>query len=167
VHSVLQSIDLASRAGLEDLCRAQADAEGIPGGRDEVAKLVRNGLDTEVVKRAVASGDYHREVFVSAMVEGSLLEGFMDIVFEEDGGLVIADYKTDAIQDEEALLQKKDKYQLQAGLYALLAEKATGKEVKEVVLVFLRSKQEERVRDLAHLKQLAAQAVSTYTAAGI
>jgi ATP-dependent helicase/nuclease subunit A len=87
----------------------------------------------------VASGNYHREVFVSAPYEGKLLEGFMDIIFDEDGGLVIADYKTDAIDNEEELLQKKETYELQAKLYAQLTNQVTSKKVKEVVLVFLRS----------------------------
>jgi ATP-dependent exoDNAse (exonuclease V) beta subunit len=142
VHSVLQLIDLVTGDGLDGLSKAQAEAEGIAGKWQEVAKLVRNGLDSPVIKRAVASGNYHREVFVSAPYEGRLLEGFMDIIFEEDGGLVIADYKTDAIDNEEELLQKKETYELQAGLYALLANKVTGKKVKEVVLVFLRSGRE-------------------------
>jgi len=142
VHSVLQVIDLATGAGLDDISRAQAAAEGIADKWQEVAKLARNGLESAVVKRAVASGNYHREVFVSAPYEDKLLEGFMDIIFEEEGGLVIADYKTDAIDNEEELLQKKETYELQAGLYAKLANHVTGKIVKEVVLVFLRSGRE-------------------------
>jgi ATP-dependent helicase/nuclease subunit A len=142
VHSVLQGIDLATGSGLDAMSRAQAAAEGIAGKWQEVAKLSRNGLESPVVKRAVASGNYHREVFASAPYEGKLLEGFMDIIFEEAGGLVIADYKTDAIEDEEELLQKKEAYELQTGLYALLATQVTGKKVKEVVLVFLRSGRE-------------------------
>ena len=142
VHSVLQVIDLTTGAGLDDLSRAQAAAEGIADKWQEVAKLARNGLESPVVRRAVASGNYHREVFVSAPYEGKLLEGFMDIIFEEEGGLVIADYKTDAIDNEEEHPQKKETYERQAGLYAKLANQVTGKKVKEVVLVFLRSGRE-------------------------
>jgi ATP-dependent helicase/nuclease subunit A len=167
VHSVLQVIDLATGAGLEDLSRAQAQAEGIADKWQEIAKLARNGLESAVVKRAVASGNYHREVFVSAPYEGKLLEGFMDIIFEEDGGLVIADYKTDAIDNEEELLQKKDKYECQAGLYALMAEKVTEKKVKEVVLIFLRSPREEGITDITRAMKLAFEAVSNYATTGI
>jgi ATP-dependent helicase/nuclease subunit A len=142
VHSVLQVIDLATGDGLDDLSRAQAAAEGIADKWQEVAKLARNGLESAVVRRAVASGNYHREVFVSAPYEGKLLEGFMDIIFEEAHGLVIADYKTDAIDNEEELLQKKETYELQARLYALMTNRVTGKKVQQVVLVFLRSGKE-------------------------
>ena len=44
VHAVLQVIDLATGAGLDDLARAQADAEGIPEQAPEVATLVRAAL---------------------------------------------------------------------------------------------------------------------------
>jgi ATP-dependent exoDNAse (exonuclease V) beta subunit len=99
----------------------------------------------------VESGSWHREVFVSAAVEGKLLEGIMDIVFEEDGGLVIADYKTDAIDNELELLEKKDLYQVQAGLYALMVQEATGRPVGQVVLVFLRTKTEVAPLDMQRL----------------
>jgi ATP-dependent exoDNAse (exonuclease V) beta subunit len=160
VHSVLQSIDLATGAGLEDLSKAQAAAEGIAGRWQEVSKLVRNGLESAAVKRAVASGNYRREVFVSTSVEGRLLEGIMDIIFEEEGGLIIADYKTDAIDNEEEVQKKKEIYELQAGLYALMAEQATGSKVQGVVMLFLRTKREEAIEDIEPLIQEARKKVT-------
>jgi len=151
VHSVLQSIDLATGDGLEDLSKAQAAAEGIAGQWQDVAKLARYGLESAAVRRAVAAGNYRREVFVSTSIQGRLLEGIMDIIFEEEGGLVIADYKTDAIEDEEDIKKKKDVYELQAGLYALMVQQATGRKVQEVVLVFLRTKREEAREDIETL----------------
>jgi len=151
VHSVLQSIDLATGAGLDDFSNAQATAEGIAGRWQEVSRLAKNGLESDIVKRAVASGNYHREVFVSASVDGKLLEGIMDIIFEEKDGLVIADYKTDAIDNEEEAQKKKDIYELQAGLYALMVQEATGRPVKGVVLLFLRTKREIAPEDIERL----------------
>ncbi len=151
VHSVLQSIDLETGRGLDDLSKAQAAAEGIAGQWKDVARLARNGMESAIVRRAVASGNYRREVFVSTSVEGRLLEGIMDIIFEEEDGLVITDYKTDAVDNEEALLKKKDVYERQAGLYALMAQQATGRKVKKVVMLFLGAKREEAPEDIEHL----------------
>ncbi|MDD5399460.1 MAG: 3'-5' exonuclease, partial [Dehalococcoidia bacterium] len=151
VHSVLQSIDLSTGAGLEDFSRAQSAAEGIAGRWQEVAKLAGNGLQSDIVGRAVASGNYRREVFISAAVDGRLLEGIMDIIFEEEDGLVIADYKTDVIDNEDELLEKRDVYELQAGLYALMAQEATGRPVKQVALLFLRTKKEIAPGDMERL----------------
>jgi ATP-dependent helicase/nuclease subunit A len=154
VHSVLQSIDLATGKDLEEIARAQAAAEGIHDKWKEVAGLVRRGLNAQAVKRAVVSNKYHREVFVSVPYENVLVEGFIDLLFEEDGGLVVVDYKTDVLDNEEEEMKRQDRYQLQAGTYALTIEKATSKPVKEVVLLFLRCGKEMIV---TNIKSLTAQ----------
>ena len=38
-----------------------------------------------------------RSVPVGAPVEGWLLDGFIDLLFEEDGELAVVDYKTDRV----------------------------------------------------------------------
>ena len=57
-----------------------------------------------------------------------MLQGVVDLYFEEDGELVVVDYKTDAVSEEETLLQR---YRIQLELYARALEQATGKRVKE------------------------------------
>ena len=136
VHGVLQTIDLDTGAGLDETARAQAAAEGIPDRWPDVARLSRTALGMEPVRRAVASGRYYREVFVGAPVDGALLEGFIDLLFEEDGGLVIVDYKTDAVAAGE-VEDAKQRYEVQAGVYALAAQRITGKPVREALLLFL------------------------------
>jgi len=151
VHSVLQSIDLITGKDLEEIARAQAAAEGIHDKWKEVAELVRRGLNAQAVRRAVVSNKYHREVFVSVPYENVLVEGFIDLLFEEDSGLVVVDYKTDVLDNEEEEMKRQDRYQLQAGTYALTIEKATSKPVKEVVLLFLRSGKEMLVTNISAL----------------
>lgn len=155
VHSVLQSVDLISQSNLEEISKAQAAAEGIPGSWKEVVELARKGIDTDVVRRAVSLGNYYREVFVSVAVDGGLVEGFIDLLFEDDDGLVIVDYKTDTLNDESELPEAQEKYKLQGGAYAFSVEEATGKPVKEVVLIFLRSGRELTVSDLSVYKNNA------------
>jgi len=165
VHSVLQIIDLAPGPAktkqLEEISKAQAAAEGIPDKWEEVAELVLNGLESSVVKRAVASGKYYREVFVSTPLEGGLIEGFVDLLFEESEGLVIADYKTDVLDNEDKEMKAAEKYNLQAGTYALAVSQATGIPVKEVVLIFLRSGKEV---NLSNIKDLQDNAFNKATA---
>ncbi len=155
VHSVLQGIDLASGDGLDAMSRAEANAEGIGGRWREVADLVQSALKSDVVKRAVASGRYYREVFVSAPVESGLVEGFVDLMFAEAGGLVIADYKTDALEDEADAIKRQEQYSLQAGAYAFIVSSVTHKPVKEVVLVFLRSGKQISVTDIEQVEDTA------------
>ena len=72
----------------------------------------------------------------------------MDLLFEEDGGLVIADYETDALEDEADTIKRQEQYSLQAGADAFIVSSVTHKPVKEVVLVFLRSGRQIAVTDI-------------------
>ena len=154
VHSVLQSIDLATGEGLEEISWAQAAAEGIPHLWEDVAKMVASALRTSVVRRAVASGKWYRELFTSMLLENGLVEGFIDLLFEEEGGIIIADYKTDVL-DDEVEEERIGQYSLQAGTYALAVHRVTGKTVKEVVLVFVRSGKEISLTNIVELQDKA------------
>jgi ATP-dependent helicase/nuclease subunit A len=156
VHSVLQIIDLATGMNLEEISRAQAAAEGITDSSQVIAGLARTGLDMPVVKRAVATGRYYREVFVSTPLEGTLFEGFVDLLFEEADGLTVVDYKTDSLETGEELTQGKERYALQVGAYAMAVQRATGKPVRRVVLVFLRADVEVSFDDVEEMMVAAA-----------
>ena len=96
--------------------------------------------------RAVASGRVWREVPVAAPTGDGILYGFIDLLFEEDDGLVIVDYKTDAVsasETPEAVLR----YRLQGGAYAL--QEITEKPVKEVVFLYLHPRCEQKLADLS------------------
>lgn len=161
VHAVLQTIDLATGEGTEETSRAQAAAEGIPDRHTEIARLVRAAVESDVVKRAVASGRFWREVPVAVPIGEGILEGFIDLLFEEDGSLVVVDYKTDSLEAGETEDAVK-RYRLQAGSYALAIQKATGKPVKEVVFLFLQPRREEHMEDIEHLLGEAEGAVNRY-----
>ncbi len=62
--------------------------------------------------------------------ERVLIQGVIDVYFEEDGELVLLDYKTDHASPEE-LMQK---YHVQLDYYTEALEKLEGKHVKEAVL---------------------------------
>jgi len=160
VHAVLQSVDLASGQGLEDTARAQAAAEGVPQREAEIVSLVRVALESETVKRAVASGRWWREVPVGAPVGETVLEGFIDLLFEEEDALVVVDYKTDSLETEEEIAERSGHYRIQAGAYALALQEATGRSVKEVVLLFLQPRQEVVMRDVSALMDEARAALA-------
>ena len=60
--------------------------------------------------------------------ETVLIQGIIDVYFEEEDGLVVADYKTDRVRTAQELL---DRYHVQLDYYAEALEKLTGKKVKE------------------------------------
>ena len=90
-----------------------------------------------------------------------VLEGFIDLLFEEDGGLVVADYKTDYLEAEETE-DAVSRYRLQAGSYALAIQKATGKPVKEVVFIFLQPGREQIITDVKSLAIEVEEAATAY-----
>ena len=159
VHSVLQTIDLTNGDGVVETSRAQAAAEGIPHRAEEVARLARVAVESATVRRAVASSKYWREVPVAVPVGQGVLEGFIDLLFQENGGLVLVDYKTDAV-DSQNLDETVTRYNLQAGAYALAAQRATGRSVTEVVFLFLHANEQRTLIDIAALTS-EAEAVAT------
>ena len=64
-----------------------------------------------------------------------LVEGTVDLVFEEDGQLVVVDYKTDRIAPEQALAQAAH-HAPQLQLYGRGLTQATGLRVKERLVLF-------------------------------
>ncbi len=63
--------------------------------------------------------------------ETILVQGVIDVYFEEEGELVVADYKTDRVTAPEELVQR---YRSQLAIYARALEQITGKRVKEKII---------------------------------
>lgn len=109
---------------------------------EKVAAFLQTGL-CERMKRAQENGQLYREApFVYGIranrlnakfpeEETVLVQGIIDVYFEEDGELVVADYKTDVVGTEEELVNR---YRVQLAYYAEALEKLTGKKVKEKVI---------------------------------
>lgn len=64
-----------------------------------------------------------------------VIQGSIDLCFEEDGEWVLLDYKTDQTDDKEAL---KARYLPQLNLYARALRSITGKPVKEIIICLIR-----------------------------
>lgn len=60
-----------------------------------------------------------------------LVQGIIDVFFEEDNQIILVDYKTDRVECEEELVSR---YKKQMELYKMAIEKSTNKQVKEVIL---------------------------------
>lgn len=103
-------------------------------------------LNSDLCRRMTASPNCCREYRFTAeipayLVEESLkasfpeqtvvLQGAVDCVFEEDGALVLVDYKTDYVPEKAALWQR---YERQLSLYAMAMEQCFGLPVKERLL---------------------------------
>jgi ATP-dependent exoDNAse (exonuclease V) beta subunit len=125
VHGVLQVIDLATGTGLDQAVASQSVAEGVVDHADVVRALVQSALDSDLIRRAAAR-DHWRESYVGMVqTDGTVLEGFVDLIFrEEDGSLVIVDYKTDAIP-ADAVSTRTSYYGPQVRAYERIVTTAT------------------------------------------
>ena len=136
VHGVLQDVDLSTGEGLEDLADRQAAAEGVSGRSRTVADLARAALGTDIAREAAAS-EHWRELFVAAPFGERLVEGYVDLVYRSPDGLVVVDWKTDVVADDDGIDAKLGRYRLQGAAYAAALEAVTGEPVARMVFVFL------------------------------
>ncbi len=135
VHGTLQTIDLATGAEVDATAAGQAAAEGVLGHEGTIADLARAALACPTVQRAAAR-DHWRETYVAVPFDGITLEGYVDLVYRDDDGLVVVDYKTDAV-DADTRAERVAQYRIQASAYALAIAEATGEPVVRGVLCFL------------------------------
>jgi ATP-dependent helicase/nuclease subunit A len=138
VHAVLQSIDLATLADLDLLAESAATEENVLDHLDQIKHCVRNAAASGPVQRALASARYWREIPVGISLEnGSLLEGAIDLLYEDsDGSLVVVDYKTDHVPPER-LASRLDHYRSQGEAYALAIWRATNQRVSRIEFIFV------------------------------
>jgi ATP-dependent exoDNAse (exonuclease V) beta subunit len=81
-------------------------------------------------REAWRAGRCRRETPVACRQgDGSLIEGVVDLAFEDEDGWTVVDFKTDA-----ELAADLGRYRRQVGLYASMVARATGKNVRGVLL---------------------------------
>ena len=91
---------------------------------------------------SISPNEYDSSVGCDVCGDEIIVQGAIDCCFEEDGGFVLVDYKTDRfkgdINDTAAVdgfvESKKEEYAVQLDLYKRAIEKITGKTVKEKYL---------------------------------
>ncbi|MGN0522341.1 MAG: helicase-exonuclease AddAB subunit AddA [Eubacterium sp.] len=105
-------------------------------------KMLCEFFNGEFASRMFKSDKIYREIKVSSFVSANelydtdfgdkvLIQGISDCVFEENGELILVDYKTDRVNSADELL---DRYKNQIGFYRMAVSKTLQKPVKEAVL---------------------------------
>ena len=140
--------------GLLELAMRHPDADLISRARTVLseneldATLALNAADTvasvtgsEIWKRALASKRRMTEVPFELMLEDvappTIIRGAIDLIFSEDGGWVLVDYKTDAINDRRDVDELSRRYAPQLRLYKQAWERCTGDKVIEAGFYFV------------------------------
>lgn len=100
----------------------------------DINTFVQSDTGRRVVN-AMDNGSVRREQPFVFEYEGQLIQGIIDLYFEEDGELVIVDYKTDRVMKGEAGEKELVKrYAIQLDYYAKALTQLTGKKVKEKII---------------------------------
>ena len=132
VHAVLRDVPLdGDRASVEDLARLGARVVGAPEVEREAAVAgVLACLAHPVMRRAAAAKRCHRELPVMVRGEqGELIEGVIDLAFEEEDGWVVVDFKVTADLKQQQVL-----YENQLSWYVRALAEGTGKVVEAWLL---------------------------------
>ncbi len=136
VHAMLARVPFdAGRAQLDQIAAAEARLLGIDADTARsAAVLVERVLTHELLagaRRAAARGACRRETPVTLTLEdGTLVEGVVDLAFEENGRWTVVDYKT----DREIASAGEEQYRRQVSLYASAIARATGAKASGVLL---------------------------------
>ncbi|HMK98632.1 MAG TPA: 3'-5' exonuclease, partial [Acidimicrobiales bacterium] len=141
VHGAMAAVDLGTGmdpAGTDAsvVARQQAQLYGVADHAEEVAAVVRAALSSPVVRWA-AGCRHHMEIYLAMPVGDGIFEGFVDLLVEDDDGLVVVDYKTDRITDNATPDALAVRYRPQLAAYAAAASAASGRPVVRTVLLFL------------------------------
>jgi ATP-dependent helicase/nuclease subunit A len=150
-HRFLELLDYTREYDVESLPAELAEKVNQGLISEEMAECIRvqdilTFLETSVAERmrkASIQGKYFAEQpFVLGMEakeiypetgsdECLLVQGIIDVYFEEEDGLVLLDYKTDKVFKAQELV---DKYKAQLEYYAKALERLTGKKVTEKLI---------------------------------
>jgi ATP-dependent exoDNAse (exonuclease V) beta subunit len=136
VHAMLASAPLdADRAALEALAEVHGRILSAPV--EELAAAVQTGervLAHALLARARAAlgrGACRRETPVTCLLsDGVMVEGIVDLAFEEQGAWTVVDYKT----DRELAASGEDRYRRQVALYASAIAQASGQPATGVLI---------------------------------
>lgn len=142
-HRVMECLDYSVSVNLDGV-KADINRMLETGKMNELQVKSVNPWDistfvqSDIGKRAasaVNSGRARREQPFVFEYEGQLIQGIIDMYFEEYGELVLIDYKTDRVNKSTAGEQELVKrYAIQLDYYAKALAQLTGKRVKEKII---------------------------------
>lgn len=132
VHTVLRDVPYGAQArSIEQLVAMHGRALGAPEPEQRAAvQAVGAALEHPLLVRASAAAQVHREApFTLRLQDGRVVEGVLDLLFQEGGAWTVVDFKTDA--DPDLLLER---YRNQALWYGLAVDHLLGGAARVVLL---------------------------------
>src|SRR5262245_42407397 len=110
----------------------------------DLTEMFRVFFGSKIYCELAASQILGREVPLLVPWNGQIMEGVIDLIYEHDGLLYLADYKTDRITREE-LTERAVRYRQQAEIYCRATRQSLQREVEAFKVIFLRLGEAVRV----------------------
>ena len=141
--------------GIEQLAQQHAKDQGVSASSDDVARLANRALRSPAVVSGMRAPRLWPEIPVAASIDTPrglvVIEGIIDLLYQnDDGQLVILDYKSDRVDDSAAADAKLEHYRMQGVAYAAAVERATGNTVKAVQFLFVQL--QDGLREIDNLR---------------
>lgn len=163
-HRVLELLDLIRVNSREEL---QLELNRLVSSNrlyeDDIKKLKQDYIYNfatskiaERMRKAQMAGLLHKEqqfvmgIHASEVMKETdsdeliLIQGIIDVYFEEEDGLVLMDYKSDLVSEEEELIRR---YRVQLNYYKRALEQMLNRRVKEMIIYSLPLAKEIRLTD--------------------
>ena len=162
IHFVMQHIDLRKTQSQESILKQIQEMITAELLTEEEANVVDPQkitafLNSSIGQRILKTEKVYREVPFNYVKkakdviqglgdceENLLIQGVIDLYFEEDGEYVLVDYKTDYLTDDN-IDEITGKYEIQVALYKEALEQITGKKVKESYLYLFHLDKEVKI----------------------
>ncbi len=103
----------------------------------ELHEILDNYVRSKIYAELAGVKILGREVPLLMPWNGQIMEGVIDLIYEKNGLLYLADYKTDRVKRHE-LRAAAERYRQQADIYIEAARKSLGRQVAAFKLIFLR-----------------------------
>ncbi len=135
VHAVLATVPLdATPEQIAEVTETQARIVAAPPEESDTARRMTQALLSHSflirAREAWKAGKCRREAPIAWVeTDGVLVEGVLDLAFEDEGGWTIVDFKTNM---ERAALEQ---YRRQVGLYAAAVARATSRGARGVLIL--------------------------------
>ena len=140
---------------IEQLAQQYAKDQGVSASSDDVARLANRALRNPTVVAGMRAPRLWPEIPVAASIDTPrgpvVIEGIIDLLYQDDDGqLVILDYKSDRVEDSAAADTKLEHYRMQGVAYAAAVERASGNTVKAVQFLFVQL--QDGLREIDNLR---------------
>ncbi len=140
-HAFLQGWDYRADVGRwpaeVDAFIAARRGEDLDVTSEELRKVLAPFFSSSPYRELATARILGREVPLLMPWEDAIMEGVIDLIYERDGRLYVADYKTDAV-DAASARAAAERYRIQGEVYARAVREGLGRRVDAFRCLFLR-----------------------------